>query len=370
VSDNLVTAIVPTGPIFVHALACKASWSREMRQHIAVLVASSVSISAAVQAGVIATTALAADDKAPERRGKIVLYADFLDEDPQSSRGIHVVDPATGTWTKVAALPPGNGVVSMHYLRVSPDGTEVAFNEYQQAKDRSHVFPASVWLRGLRPVDGPRKISDIGGRPIWSPDGKRLLLAGPIGGHVPVKPGRYATWRVNVDGSQPARLPIAESDEVEDWSPDGRWLAAVAPALNGGAGLDIVLIHPEGTDRRRLTASGSNLSPRFSPDGRRIAYVTSTEGGKEIWVVNIDGSHRRRIYAGQGDSFIERVAWSPDGNHLAAILLTWSRDEKGGRVMGGKTLGSPRLCILNLDDENVQIISHPPAAVLGVPDWR
>ena len=52
--------------------------------------------------------------------------------------------------------------------------------------------------------------------------------------------------------------------------------------------------------------------------------------------------------------------------------------EKRGKIvlyqrrgfLGGETLGSPRLCILNLDDGGLRIIPHPPARILGDPDWR
>jgi Tol biopolymer transport system component len=313
---------------------------------------------------------LAKDDPADSKRGKIVLYADFLGEAQQDSRGLHAVDPETGVWTKVAAIPPRNGIVALHYVRVSPDGTEVAFNEYTKSKDRPTTDPSSVWLRELRPGAQPRKISGIGGLPIWSPDGKGLLLVGVVGEYDAGKPSRYATWKIDADGSHPARLPIPEGDHVEDWSRDGRWLVAVTPRPDSGGAFDLVVMHPDGTARRRLTESGTNLSPRFSPDGLRVAYSSITKEGKSIQVMDLDGSRKRTVYAERGDSFVDRAAWSPDGKHLAAVLLTWTRDEKGGRVLGGETLGSPRLCILGVDDGAVRIIPHPPASVLGDLDWR
>jgi Tol biopolymer transport system component len=339
--------------------------NRTAKRRIAALLIVSAVICVAIR-----TDAIAGDDAAAGKRGKIVLYTDFLGEAPQDSRGLHVVDPATGVWTKVAAIPPRNGIVALYYVRVSPDGTEVAFNEYTKAKDRPTTNPSSVWLRELRPDAQPRRISGIGGLPIWSPDGKGLLLVGVVGEYDAGKPSRYATWKIDADGSQPSRLPIPEGDHVEDWSRDGRWLVAVSPRPGDGGAFDLVVMHPDGTARHRLTESGTNLSPRFSPDGRLIACSSITKEGKSIQVMDLDGSHKRTVYAEHGDSFIDRAAWSPDGKHLAAVLLTWTRDEKGGRFLGGETLGSPRLCILGVDDGSVRIIPHPPASVLGDPDWR
>jgi hypothetical protein len=104
--------------------------------------------------------------------------------------------------------------------------------------------------------------------------------------------------------------------------------------------------------------------------GVTVASAPDLREPKSIWVVDIDSRRRRRVDVEQGDSFIERVAWSPDGRQLAAVMLTWSRDGKGGRFLGGETLGSPWLCILNLDDGRIRFIPHPPARVLGDPDWR
>jgi dipeptidyl aminopeptidase/acylaminoacyl peptidase len=320
--------------------------------------------------GTISQLATAADRRAPGGRGKITLHADFLEKDPRAGSGLHVVDPTTDRWTEVASFPPRNGIVSMSYLRVSPDGTRVAFNEFAQPDPRSPAYPASVWLRDLRPGASPRKISDIHGRPIWSPDGKQLLLSEFIGEARSLEPGHYATWRIEEDGSHPVRLPIPQTDEVWDWSPDGRWLAVLSPGQEGGFALDLVVMHPDGTGKRSLTKGGRGLFPRFSPDGMRMAYAPDLREQKSIWVVDIDSRRRRRVYVEQGDSFIERVTWSPDGRQLAAVMLTWSRDGKGGRFMGGETFGSPRLCILNLDDGRIRFIPHPPARVLGDLDWR
>ena len=317
--------------------------------------------------GAISPPATAVDRGAPGGRGKITLYADFLDKDPRAGRGLHVVDPTTDRWTEVAGFPPGNGIVSMSDLRVSPDGTRVAFNEFAQPDPRSPAYPASVWLRDLRPGASPRKISDIHGRPIWSPDGKQLLLSEYIGEARPGEPGRYATWRIEEDGSHPVRLPIPQTDEVYDWSAGGRRLAAVSPGQEGGLALDLVVMHPDGTGKRSLTKGGRGLFPRFSPDGKQIAYAPDLREQKSIWVVDIDSRRRRRVYLERGNSFIERVTWSPDGRQLAAVMLTWSRDGKGGRFMGGETLGSPRLCILNLDDGRIRFIPHPPRGSSATP---
>jgi len=327
-------------------------------------------VAVAVFCAVIQGAGFAADGGRAEKTGKIVLYADFLDGGADSSAGLYAVDPATDVWTKIVSVPRQNGVVSLATIRVAPDGLTAAYNEYETAKGKPYASAASLRLQGLRPGEGSRQVGRIAGRPVWSPDGRELLLVEAVGGFEADGPGRFATWRVGADGSRPVRLPVPDTDEVGDWSSDGRWLAASAPVPGKGFDRDVVVMRPDGSERRRLTGSGRNLWPRFSHDGTRVAYHLDAKEGKGVWVVDLDGRNRRRVYANEGDSFVEHAAWSPDGTRLAAVLLTWSRDAKGNRTLGGETLGCPRLCVIDVADGRLRGVPHPPARLLGTPDWR
>jgi WD40-like Beta Propeller Repeat len=99
-------------------------------------------------------------------------------------------------------------------------------------------------------------------------------------------------------------------------------------------------------------------SIRVSPDGTMVVFNEY-----------IESLHRRRVFVEKDDSFAERVAWSPDGKHLVFALLTWTKDGKGGRFLGGETYGSPRLAILDIEDGRVRVIPHSPAQRLGDPQW-
>lgn len=78
-------------------------------------------------------------------------------------------------------------------------------------------------------------------------------------------------------------------------------------------------MHPDATGERRITQDRSaNLYPRFSPDGKQIAYYhfTLTEKGS-LWVVDVDGSNPRLILAEQENADLGGLCWSPDGRSLA-----------------------------------------------------
>lgn len=78
---------------------------------------------------------------------------------------------------------------------------------------------------------------------------------------------------------------------------------------------DIWSLELENGELRQLTrGKGINTHPRWSPDGRLIAYVATGEDLiPSLWVMNADGSGKRRI---THDIFCQSPSWAPDGSHL------------------------------------------------------
>jgi hypothetical protein len=82
----------------------------------------------------------------------------------------------------------------------------------------------------------------------------------------------------------------------------------------------------EGKDWVRLTDSpGADGLPSFSPDGRRIVYVSDRDGNHDLWIVDADGKNARRLTDAPGLDTMP--AWSPDGKTIA---FTSDRDGKQG----------------------------------------
>lgn len=97
------------------------------------------------------------------------------------------------------------------------------------------------------------------------------------------------------------------------YSPDGTRLAFVHDA--GGRG-QVFVMNEDGSGAVNLSNNPfCDRSPVWSPDGSRIALVSDRDGDWDIWVMNADGSGQRRL---AGHAGLDRApAWSPDGSQLA-----------------------------------------------------
>jgi TolB protein len=97
------------------------------------------------------------------------------------------------------------------------------------------------------------------------------------------------------------------------WSPDGRRIAYVSFESKK----PVVYVHHLSENKRQVVASfrGSNSAPAWSPDGKTIAVVLSVEGGSQIYLINSDGSGPRRRISNSA-SIDTEPRYSTDGKWL------------------------------------------------------
>jgi TolB protein len=120
------------------------------------------------------------------------------------------------------------------------------------------------------------------------------------------------------DGENQRRVTVGKTLNIAPrWSPDGRSIAYTS-YRRGGANLFISNIF-QGTleEVTKGDKVGENWLPAWSPDGTRLAFSSTRDGNPEIYVVNRDGSNVRRITNHPGIDITP--TWSPSGTQIAFV---------------------------------------------------
>lgn len=128
-----------------------------------------------------------------------------------------------------------------------------------------------------------------------------------------------ALWQIYAmrsDGTDPVRLTRTETNETSPvWSPDGRRIAFVS---DRNRNREIYVMNADGNDHVNLTNDPSeDWTPSWSPDGQRIAFSSLRDGNWEIYAMNANGSNLRRLTQNNAIDF--SPAWSPDGQRIAFV---------------------------------------------------
>jgi TolB protein len=92
---------------------------------------------------------------------------------------------------------------------------------------------------------------------------------------------------------------------------------------------DLFTADADGKNQNRLAASPNrDVRPRYSPDGRRIAFTSGRDGNDEIYVCDADGRNPQRVtHHPERDDY---AAWHPDGRRLVVVC------ERSGRPLSDR----------------------------------
>jgi len=179
----------------------------------------------------------------------------------------------------------------------SPDGRQVAFARALGAN--IEIFVCN------RDGSGVRRLTNSPGidtNPAWSPGGQEIAFTSS-------RSGTPQIYVMDVEGSNVRRVTFAgEYNDGAAWSADGTRIAYSSRAERNR--FDIAVLDLVTLGSQTLTSGpGSNESPSFSPDGRRIAFASTRAGGTQIFVVDARSGGGLEQLTFQG--FNASPDWSP-----------------------------------------------------------
>jgi dipeptidyl aminopeptidase/acylaminoacyl peptidase len=117
------------------------------------------------------------------------------------------------------------------------------------------------------------------------------------------------------------RLKNVGSPEI---SPDGKWVAytvSTTDSVKDKSDTDVWMTAWDGSQTIQVTSSpDGETSPRWSPDGRYLSFLSSRQGGKgaQLWLLERQGGEAKRVT--ELKTGIREYEWSPDGKHIALVM--------------------------------------------------
>ncbi len=144
---------------------------------------------------------------------------------------------------------------------------------------------------------------------------------------------------INYDGSEIKNVTNHKSIVIGPrWSPDGRYLAFTS--YRDGRPEIYVRDLRNGNDKKMASFEGLNLCGSFSPDGNKLLLTLSKDGNEEIYILEIDTMKLKRI--SHNYSIDVSPTWSPDGGKIAFV---------------SNRSGSPQIFIMDVDGNNTKRIT-------------
>lgn len=167
-----------------------------------------------------------------------------------------------------------------------------------------------------------------------------LLLLFPFAGlSAPPQP----SGKPKPDQKKDQPLPLTPARKIEFTTDQGTWLSLdVSP--DGRTILfeligDLYTIPFTGGEAHKITGGMAfNSQPRYSPDGKKITFISDRSGAENVWIADADGSNPKQLSQDQQSEFASPV-WTADGNYVIAARVTqfpigaselWMYHVKGG----------------------------------------
>ncbi len=173
-----------------------------------------------------------------------------------------------------------------------------------------------------------------------------LLLSSNIHSFAAEKLEKSEKWSVNkpMGVFKDVKINVDQGTWMNvDLSPDGK---SIIFDLLG----DIYIMPSSGGQAKALTHDIAwQMQPKFSPDGKTIAFTSDQGGGDNIWVMDVDGKNARAIST-ETFHLLNSPAWSPDGNYIVARK----------HFTSGRSLGAGEIWIYHKNGGRGMVLTKRP----------
>jgi serine/threonine protein kinase len=254
----------------------------------------------------------------------------------RDQRAIALVSIQSGEKRRFTSPP--TGIFGDAFPAFSPDGRTLAFYRQMLASGDIFLAPVSDGLQIRQLTHDNREVNGLA----WTPNGKEIVFSSARGGD-------NALWRIPALGGAPEPLPTVGPDASLPAIARQSSRAAFTRSINNGSiwRLDIGPAGHVAPPTRLIASSRSDSLPRISPDGRRIAFVSTRSGSSEMWVCDSQGGGAVQLTSFGGG--LGPPSWSPDSSKIVFIARPETRSDIFVIGAGG---GSPRPLTAGPFDEN------------------
>jgi len=202
---------------------------------------------------------------------------------------------------------------------LSPDGGYVTFMSQSIGSSISNIYVAEA---GGANVIQLTESEEYDKSPAWSPDGTRVAFIRVFADH---ENNRHdIVWKPVLGGLETRLITVNKKVFNLDWSTNGEFIA-YETATDTGRGGHIVLLSTRTGEQRDFTEQQIDISdrhPKFSPDGRSLAFIRARvpTGKFGVCMRSLESAEETCVAPNGEEGFIYHFAWMPDSREIVVSV--------------------------------------------------